>query len=154
MSLFFLSSSDFFVYFGEIFWIKFGNCIKSLLESILEIALIGTFGLSCSNPTSMSEALYCIKFIPFWWFCIINLHWYILPYCVSSTTHYNHKWTEEQCWMLVTRCWCSFCFIRSLNPIPSAITMTTKTPGVSKGTLISGSSTKANHHTSSTSCQT
>ena len=45
----------------------------------------------------------------------------------------------------------SLTLIRSLNPIPSAVPMSTKTPSVEQAALISGSTTEANHHTCGTS---
>ena len=40
------------------------------------------------------------------------------------------------------------CLVRSLNPVPSTITMATETPAVIERTLISSTSTKYHHHAS------
>ena len=57
--------------------------------------------------------------------------------------------------MLISRDWTVLLtFVRSLYPVPSSVTVATKTPGILQATLISCPSSKANHHACGTSSLT
>lgn len=54
--------------------------------------------------------------------------------------------------MLITRNWAlGLVLVWSFDPVPSSVTMTSETPGVEETTLVSGSTSEANHHASGTS---
>ena len=101
-------------------------------------------------PDSVSESLNGLELVPLRGLCVIHLESNILTDLVSSTTDNHHERAEEQRRVLIARRRCLTRFVRGLDPVPSTITMATKPPCIAKGGLLSGSSSKANHHTGST----
>ena len=55
--------------------------------------------------------------------------------------------------MLISSDWTfGLWLVRSLDPVPSSVSVFSETPGIIKTTLIAGSTSKDNHHTCGTSC--
>ena len=79
----------------------------------------------------MSESLNRVEFVPFAGLGIIYLKRNNFADLISSTTDDHHEWTQEEGRMLIPRNWTvSLALIGSFDPIPSAVSMSTETPGV------------------------
>ena len=104
-------------------------------------------------PAGVSESLNWEEFIPFTWFCIINFKGNNLSNLVGSATNNHHQWTEKQGWVLISWNW-TFCLVlvRSFNPVPSSISVSSQAPSVKQTALICCSPSKAYHHACCTSC--
>ena len=106
-------------------------------------------------PAWVSKSLNRLEFIPFTRFGIIDFQRNNFSNLISSTTNNHHEWSQEQSWMLISRNRTfGLVLVWSFNPIPSSISMSSKTPRIKQTTLISSSTTKTYHHARSTSSLT
>lgn len=125
------------------------NIWSLMLESTVYIKLI------LRGPTWVPETLHWVKLIPFRRFGIVDFHRNDFTNCVGSATYHHHEWTQEKSGMLISWNWTILAiFIWSFYPVPSSITVTAEAPGIIETTLISRSTTKADHHTCCTACLT
>ena len=107
------------------------------------------------SPAWVSKSLYWIKLVPLWRFCVIDLKRNNFSNLISSSSNNHHERSQEKSGVLISWNWSiSLILVWGFNPVPSSISMSSETPCVEQTTLISCSSSKANHHSSSTSCLT
>jgi len=104
-----------------------------------------------NSPHSMSKSLYGIELFPFTGLCFVYFHEHILSDSVCSSTEYNHHCSNEDSRVLVSSQWCLITLVWCVDPIPSSISVSSETPCILQGRLITSSSTKDNHHTCRTS---
>ena len=99
-------------------------------------------------PDGRAEALNGTELVPFGGLSVVDFQCYVLTNLVRSTADHHHDGAKEDRGMLVTRCGCLTRLVRRFDPVPTAISVTSKAPRVTKTRLIRGSATEAYHHTS------
>ena len=105
-----------------------------------------------TSPATVSESLNRVEFVPLGGFSVINLERHNLSDLVSSATNNHHKWSQEESRVLVSRHrTLGLTLVRSLDPVPSAVSVSSEAPRVLQGILVVSSSSKNNHHTGSAS---
>ena len=105
---------------------------------------------SVDAPNSRSEALNGSELVPLRRLSVVDFECNIFSDLIGSSSDDHHEWSQKQCGMLVTWCWCFTCLVRCLDPVPAAITMTTEAPSVTQTCLVCGAPTEAHHHASGT----
>ncbi len=103
-------------------WFEFWNCVDWDVRHLMFKTTVHV-DTAIDLPTSMSEPLNCVEFVPFWRFSIVNLHRNILTNSVCSTSNDNHQGTQKESWMLISWRWGSVGFVRCFNPVPSAVSV-------------------------------
>ena len=108
-----------------------------------------------ASPAAMSESLNGVEFVPFGRLSVVNLKRHHLADLVGSTTNNHHKRSKEQSGVLVARHGTlALRLVRSLDPVPSSVAMSSEAPSVKETRLISGAATEADHHTGSATSHT
>jgi len=97
-------------------------------------------------PAGVAETLNCLELVPFRSLCVIDFHRHVFANIICPSTNYHHQRAEEQSRMLVARRWGHFILVWRLDPVPATVSMPSETPSVCKTTLISGATTKTDHH--------
>jgi hypothetical protein len=78
------------------------------------------------NPDGVSESLETVEFLPLTGFGLIHFKLDIFTDIVSATSQYEHESTDEQGRVLVSsEGFLCARLVRSLNPVPSAISVAT-----------------------------
>jgi hypothetical protein len=107
-----------------------------------------------TDPDLMSSSSLGLELFPFWAFGLVSFQVDSLTDSVGSTSEDKHDSTDKDSSVLVSgQGLLTGWLVWSFNPIPSSISVSSKSPGVIRSDLILLSSTEDNHHTSGwTSC--
>jgi hypothetical protein len=88
-------------------------------------------------PTGVAEALDGLEFVPLGRLCIIDFESNVFAYLISASSDYHHEGANKKGRVLITRGRClSVGLVGCFNPVPTAITMSTKTPSITERSLI------------------
>ena len=114
-----------------------------MLETTMDINVI------VRGPAAVTESLNRVELVPLRRLGVINFQGYYLSNLICAATNYHHEGTKEQSRVLITRNRTfSLALVRSFNPVPTAISVSSETPGIIQGRLIGSSTTEADHHSS------
>lgn len=129
--------------------IKFHNgASRNIWVVVFEASVHEQVCVNC--PNGVSETLQRVEFLPFAAFCFVDFKLKILAYRIRSASQHNHQSADEIRRMLITsNRFLRSCLVRGLDPVPSAISVSAKTPSILERTLISTAATKGYHHTGS-----
>ena len=105
-------------------------------------------------PHSCSESLNSAELVPFRGLSVIHLKSNIFANLVCSSANDHHQGSKEQSRVLISRRWSLTSLVRSLDPVPATITMTSETPGITQTSLVRSATTETDHHTGRTACLT
>lgn len=97
----------------------------------------------------MPESLDALKRSPLAGLSVEHFQGQFLIHAVGSSTYNKHKWTNEQTAMLVS---CGgIAFFRSTHPIPTASTMSSQAPTVTKRIIVQSSPSENHDHSTCSS---
>lgn len=99
-------------------------------------------------PDRVSKSLKAVELVPLARLSFVDLKLYIFSDSIGSTANYDHHRPDEDTGVLISskRLFLTY-FVRSLDPVPAAISVTAQAPGVLQRGLVSSSSSKGHHHT-------
>ena len=102
------------------------------------------------RPDGVTESLNGVELLPFGVLSLVYFHQHILADRVGSTAENDHERTDEDGRVLVAcKRLFSIVLVRSLDPVPAAVTVSAQAPGIFEGTLVGGPPAKNDHHASS-----
>ena len=104
-------------------------------------------------PDRVSKSLKAVELVPLTRLSFVDLELYIFSYSIGSTANYDHHRPDEDTGVLISskRLFLTN-FVGSLDPVPTAISVTAQAPGVFQCGLVSRSSSKGHHHTGGRAC--
>lgn len=101
-------------------------------------------------PDGVSKALKGVKLAPLATLSLIDFELHVFSYRVGSTSEDDHQGSYKDRRVLVSgERLVSASLVRGSNPVPSTISVASKTPSVLKGRLVLSPSSKCDHHTAS-----
>lgn len=96
-----------------------------MLETTMNIHIV------IRGPATVAEPLNRVELVPLRRLGVINFERNYLSNLISAATNNHHEGTKEQSRMLITRYWTfSLALVRSLDPVPTTISVPSETPGV------------------------
>ena len=133
------------VVYKELLRVDLGDGVdRDVWRHVLEAAVNKHVLVYC--PYSVPEALDRLELVPLGGLCVVDLKSNVLSNLISPSSEDHHEWAQEKCGVLVPRCWSLACFVGSLNPVPSSVTVASKAPRVAEARLVSRPASEADHH--------
>ena len=126
---------------------RVGRNVRSLvLETTVHVD-----GMVVMSPDRMSESLNRVELLPFRVFSLVNFHEHILTNGISSSAKNNHESSDEDGGVLVPgKRLLAVILVRSLDPVPSTVSVSSEAPGIFQCTLVVSPTAKNDHHSSGT----
>jgi hypothetical protein len=101
-----------------------GNVGSLVLESTMHI------DISVNGPDCCAESLNGTELVPLTRLGVVDFKSNVFANLVCASTNDHHQRAEEESRVLIARSRSLTSFVRSLYPVPSSVTMASKTPGV------------------------
>lgn len=129
--------------------IEFNDGVRRDIWSLIFKTSVHVNGPMIMGPNGVAETLNRAQFFPFWIFSLVYLHGYIFAHRVCSTSENNHQGSNENCGMLISgKRLFTVILVGSLDPVPATISVSSESPGIFEGWLVSSSASENDHHSS------